>query len=120
MTNQSHQIGISSLLVAFAIAAGAFGAHGLKGIVPANDLQIWHTAVFYHLVVSVVLLCLRPLPSWFFNLVLSGIGIFSGSLYLLVLTDQRWLGAITPIGGVALISAFVIFGLSKLRASKDA
>jgi uncharacterized membrane protein YgdD (TMEM256/DUF423 family) len=97
---------ISGISGALAVACGAFGAHGLKARVEPELLDIWQTAAHYHLLHAIVLLALTASPqpptlgTW---LILVGTIIFSGSLYTLVLTDTRWLGAITPIGGVCLI-----------------
>ncbi|MEY4485059.1 MAG: hypothetical protein RL693_2511, partial [Verrucomicrobiota bacterium] len=96
-----------------AVALGAMGAHGLKTSwsatlapeVVAYRLDIWKTASHYHMVHAIVLLILSyafPLPSqgrWTFRSFVTGIVVFSGSLYALCLTDLKWLGAITPIGG---------------------
>jgi uncharacterized membrane protein YgdD (TMEM256/DUF423 family) len=90
-----------------AVALGAFGAHGLKEILARHGTApTWDTAVFYHFIHAVMLLILAwrtPLPMgpWFCFLV--GILIFSGTLYALALTNQRWLGAITPLGGVSFL-----------------
>jgi len=107
-------IGIASCLGALAVAAGAFGAHGLKARVGADLLDVWQTAAHYHLLHSVALLALAlfasisgrsiHLPASLFG---AGILIFSGSLYLLVLTDTRALGAVTPIGGLLLIAGWL-------------
>jgi uncharacterized membrane protein YgdD (TMEM256/DUF423 family) len=81
-------------------------------------LDVWKTAVFYHLVHSVVLLLLcqrqevkgqghRVKGGISFWLFFGGIVVFSGTLYLLCLTGQTWLGAVTPIGGVALIAGWL-------------
>lgn len=98
---------IVSILGAMSVIAGAFGAHILADSVSATRLDTFETAAFYHMVHSVVLLCLcltRPEGFlWAKRLLLAGILIFSGSLYLLVLTDTPWLGAITPIGGICFI-----------------
>jgi len=92
---------------ALAVALGAFGAHGLKNVVEdPHLLEVWDTAAKYHLAHSLALLAvaLHPgTPKWPGWLFLAGIGVFSGSLYLMTLTGTRWLGAITPIGGVCLI-----------------
>jgi len=93
------------------VALGAFAAHGLKPILSPGLLEIFHTGVDYQAMHSLALLLVglladrlpaRPLriAGWAFA---SGILIFSGSLYLLALTDARWLGAITPIGGSAFL-----------------
>lgn len=88
-----------------AVALGAFGAHGFKEILARNGTAaIWQTAVFYHFVHAVMLFLLADrnrMGAWFCFLV--GIMIFSGSLYVLALTNVRWLGAITPFGGVSFI-----------------
>jgi uncharacterized membrane protein YgdD (TMEM256/DUF423 family) len=93
-----------------AVLLGAFGAHGLKGIDPSL-LATWNTAAHYHLVHSLALVHVSRLgggaaSSLSYNLFASGIALFSGSLYLLVLTRYKPLGAITPIGGLLLAGAW--------------
>jgi len=90
-----------------AVALGAFGAHGLKDILARNGTTaIWEKAVFYHFIHAVMLFVLASRvpfargPWWSF---LAGIAVFSGSLYLLALTNARWLGAVTPLGGISLL-----------------
>jgi uncharacterized membrane protein YgdD (TMEM256/DUF423 family) len=107
-----------------AVALGAFGAHGLKEILARNETAaIWQTAVFYHFVHTVMLFLLAQRPSlqvgpWISFL--AGIMVFSGSLYLLAVTNLRWLGAITPLGGVSLLVGWfwlvVVAGKSVSRA----
>lgn len=96
---------ISAMLGFLAVLLGAFGAHGLEGILKENNrVDTWHTAVFYHFVhtVILVLLSLRtPFHRGAWWSILVGVLIFSGTLYALCLTNIRWLGAITPIGGVS-------------------
>lgn len=94
---------------AAAVALGAFGAHGLQKRV--NDpklLATWSTAASYHLVHSVALLVASSqrsrVPGALFA---AGIGLFSGSLYLLVLTGERRLGAVTPLGGLCFIGGWL-------------
>lgn len=98
---------IAALLGALAVALGAFGAHGLKDLLARNQAaQIWEKAVFYHFIHTVMLFILAaraPLQTGPWFSFLAGILIFSGSLYLLAITGQKWLGAITPIGGVSFI-----------------
>ena len=89
------------------MALGAFGAHGLKDLLGQNGTaSIWETAVFYHFIHAVMLFFLaerKPFPAVSWWSFLAGIIIFSGSLYLLAVTNARWLGAITPVGGVSFL-----------------
>lgn len=104
---------LAGLLGAFAVAAGAFGAHGLRDVVPPERLQTWNTAAHYHLVHAGLLLLLatrREPPRAAMFAVLAGILLFSGSLYLLVGLDQPWLGMITPLGGVSFIVGWILAG----------
>ena len=103
-------------MAALAVALGAFGAHGLKSKVSPEDMLIFETGVRYHMYHALGLILIGIL-GFHYNLELIqlpavlltvGILIFSGSLYILVLTGLRWMGAITPIGGVALISGWVL------------
>lgn len=98
------------------VAMGAFGAHGLKTVLSPNMLAVYQTGVTYQmwhaLGLIVIALLGRQAPvsallhraGW---LMLSGIILFSGSLYLLALTQLRWLGMITPIGGVCFLAAWL-------------
>lgn len=110
MTN-SCAMRIAALAGLLAVALGAFGAHSLKDLLARYDTtEIWQKAVFYHFIHAVMLFVLatrNPLPRgpWFCFLV--GILIFSGSLYVLAATNTRWLGAITPIGGVSFIAGWL-------------
>jgi len=97
-----------------AVVLGAFGAHGLRDRVSADQLAAWTTATQYHLLHSVVLLALALFAAeagrsmrLSGSLFAAGIVLFSGSIYLLVLTEQRWLGPITPLGGLCLIAGWV-------------
>ena len=111
---------VAALLGASGVIAGAFAAHGLRGQVTADQLNAWETAAEYQLMHAVVLLavsCWQPgfasnrLRPWLIracSLMTVGIVIFSGSLYLLVLTGVGMLGAITPIGGTALVVAWLM------------
>lgn len=97
------------------VGLGAFGAHALKGILSPEMQAIYQTAVDYHfihalgLVLIGVLMQQNDVPAlrWSAYLMLGGVVIFSGSLYLLTITGQRWLGAITPFGGTALLFAWL-------------
>ena len=103
--NPSLATRIAALFGFFAVALGAFGAHGLAARLAQNGTAaIWSTAALYHLTHAVVLLVLaqgirgRSAAGPFLCFAI-GIVIFSGSLYLLAMTNQRWLGAVTPLGG---------------------
>ena len=94
-----------------AVLLGAFGAHGLKDLLAQNDTAaIWEKAVFYHFIHAVmwfVLALVKKFPAVAWWSFLAGIVIFSGSLYLLAVTNARWLGAVTPVGGIAFIIGWV-------------
>ena len=94
---------IGAVVAAVGVAAGAFGAHAL-GEHPR--LETWKTAAHYEMLHGIAM-CLPGLPKITRILLLVGTLIFAGSLYLLVLLDQPWLGAITPFGGVALIAGWL-------------
>ncbi len=106
-------IAIGAVSAGLAVVCGAFGAHGLKTRVSPEDLTIWQTGVLYHLVHAPALVLYglfarsgRQLAGWCFLL---GTVIFSGTLYGMTLGGPRWLGAITPIGGVLLIAGWIAF-----------
>jgi uncharacterized membrane protein YgdD (TMEM256/DUF423 family) len=103
----SNHFRIAAVLCFLAVGLGAFGAHALKGTLQANGTtDVWNKAVLYHFVHALALLVLAALPaatraaSAFF---VGGIVLFSGSLYLLALTNVNWLGAITPLGGLCFL-----------------
>ena len=107
-----------ALLMAMAVVLGAFGAHGLRDRLDAYSMSVYEKAVFYHFIHALGLLIVSILPrtgtfsdsatNWVCGLLLAGIVIFSGSLYLLAVTGHRMLGAITPIGGVSFIAAWLM------------
>lgn len=103
-----------SLLAALAVALGAFAAHGLKGRLDPQMLANFETAVRYHMYASLAMMILGK-DSRAGVLLLTGTIIFSGSLYILSLTGIRWLGAITPIGGLFLIAGFVMAAVEASR-----
>jgi uncharacterized membrane protein YgdD (TMEM256/DUF423 family) len=113
--------GVAALL---AVALGAFGAHALKSRVPAEMLAVWHTGIEYHVLHALGLLAVglvaaqlpeSALLKWSGWLMLAGILLFSGSLYALALSGERWLGAVTPVGGLAFIAAWAVFTAAVLR-----
>jgi uncharacterized membrane protein YgdD (TMEM256/DUF423 family) len=108
-----------------AVSLGAFAAHGLKSMLGADLLATFQTGVQYHMYHSLALLAVGILVLQFPAqtglriagfLFLAGIIIFSGSLYVLALSGIRWLGAITPIGGVAFLAGWALLAWSMLRA----
>jgi uncharacterized membrane protein YgdD (TMEM256/DUF423 family) len=106
---------ISAVVGFLGVALGAFGAHALKShLASLNMGDVWEKAVFYHLIHAVVLLMIAGRPAfarlpWSFFLV--GIILFSGSLYVLAYTGIRWLGAITPLGGLCLLAGWAILAI---------
>lgn len=113
------------------VAAGAFGAHGLRSRISPDLLTVFETGAryqMYHaLVLCVVglLLARAAAPTvWLLNLsgglLLGGTVLFSGSLYLLALTGQRWLGAVTPLGGLCFLAAWGTLAIAALRGTLTA
>ncbi len=123
MSNPKIIIIIAAILLAFAVAAGAFGAHALKNILTAERLETWQTAVQYHAWHALGLLLIALLGAqfeiaitWPATLILAGILIFSGSLYALCLSGIGWLGAITPIGGLSFIFGWIWLAVTFFRS----
>src|SRR5436305_1258133 len=110
---------VAALMGFLAVALGAFGAHGLKDVLARHDTAaIWEKAVFYHLIHAVMLFVLasrRPLARGPWISFLAGILLFSGSLYVLALTNARWLGMITPFGGVGFLVGWLCLALCAAR-----
>ena len=107
---------IGAVFGALGVILGAFGAHGLEGVVADEHLlEVWRTAARYHLIHAVALLGVAAHPrspkiaGWFF---VTGIIVFSGSLYLMTLSSFRWLGMITPLGGLALIVGWIALAIA--------
>ena len=109
---------ISALVGFLGVALGAFGAHLLKEHLAALHLaDVWEKAVFYHLIHAVALLLLAVNPAFprlAWSLMLAGVLIFSGSLYVLAFTGARWLGAITPLGGLCLLGGWLLLTMRGL------
>lgn len=114
---------LGAALAALAVAAGAFGAHGLRGRLTPDLVEVFETAARYHMYHALGLLAVAwaaarwpsgtvTLAGW---LMVTGIVVFSGSLYVLSLTGMRWLGAITPLGGLALMAGWVALAVAVWR-----
>lgn len=111
--------------MALGVALGAFGAHALKERLDAYSLDVYQKAVFYHFVHALGILIVSALfragaltessCTMVCSLLLAGICLFSGSLYLLAVTGTRGLGAITPFGGLAFIAAWLLLAYRLLR-----
>jgi uncharacterized membrane protein YgdD (TMEM256/DUF423 family) len=116
--------GAGALLSSLSVGIGAFGAHALKGKLTPEDAVIFETATKYLTHHSLGLICLSLLMSRIDSLSLKiaapmlalGVLVFSGSLYTLIWSGQRWYGAITPIGGVLMIAAWLLAGWAALSA----
>ncbi|WP_346858629.1 DUF423 domain-containing protein [uncultured Draconibacterium sp.] len=106
----------ASAMLVLAVALGAFGAHGLKAHLSAELMQTYKTAVEYHFYHALGLLLLGVLsltmPSnlinWAALFLFVGIVLFSGSLYVLAISGIKWLGAITPLGGLSFIAGWIL------------
>ena len=106
---------LAALSGALAVAAGAFGAHGASGQA-AEWLRTGGQYQLIHAVAALVAVRMEARgPAWLF---VGGAGVFAGTLYLMALGAPRWLGAVTPMGGVTLILAWLWLGLNAARASR--
>jgi uncharacterized membrane protein YgdD (TMEM256/DUF423 family) len=114
---------LAAVLALVGVALGAFGAHGLRGMLSAQDLATFETGVRYQMYHALALLGVAwattrwpggstVAAGWLF---VAGILIFSGSLYVLVLTGQRWLGAVTPLGGLSFLLGWGLLAWSAFR-----
>jgi uncharacterized membrane protein YgdD (TMEM256/DUF423 family) len=113
-----------ALLAAAAVAAGAFGAHALSARLTPERLATWETAARYHFYHALALIAVGIIgrqwaapgagaAGWLF---LVGIAIFGGTVYALALGAPRWLGAITPLGGLAMIAGWVVLAVAVARS----
>jgi uncharacterized membrane protein YgdD (TMEM256/DUF423 family) len=111
---------VGALSAMLATAAGAFGAHSLRGRLSPEYLAVFETATRYQMYHALALLAVAwavnrwpgPLPIWAGWLFMVGTVLFSGSLFALALTGARWWGAVTPLGGVAFLAGWVSLALS--------
>lgn len=117
-------LALGTINAALAVTLGAFGAHALRSRVTPEMLAVYHTGSQYHFYHALGLLAVGMiamhspevpflrLAGWLMTL---GIVLFSGSLYLLAISGTRWLGAVTPLGGVAFIAAWLLLAVGTLR-----
>jgi uncharacterized membrane protein YgdD (TMEM256/DUF423 family) len=113
-------------LAFLAVAGGAFGAHSLKAILTPDMLAVFETGVRYQMYHALALLAVGwaahqypqasfHMAGWLFT---AGILFFSGSLYVLALSGVRWLGALTPVGGVLFLAGWAVFGWQAWRCPR--
>ncbi len=115
---------VGAILAGLAVGAGAFGAHALREAVTPRMLEVWQTAVHYQMFHAVGLFVvalaggrLAPRAARTAGVAfVVGTILFSGSLYVLVLTNVKWLGAITPLGGLAFLVGWAALAVAALRA----
>ncbi|MGM8897058.1 MULTISPECIES: DUF423 domain-containing protein [unclassified Psychrobacter] len=117
-------ISVAAINLAIAIGLGAFGAHAIKSMVNAQQLDWWHTATLYLFIHALGLLVIGLLirlgyatyvSAWLLQI---GIIIFAGSLFAMTLGAPRWFGAITPVGGVLLIAGWLWLAITVFKMSK--
>jgi uncharacterized membrane protein YgdD (TMEM256/DUF423 family) len=118
---------VGAILLALAVIIGAFGAHALQGRLDAYSKGVYETGVLYHFFHALGLLVVSFLPrigalspsraGWVCALLLTGVVLFSGSLYALAISGVRLLGAVTPFGGLAFIAAWILLAYWLLTAN---
>jgi uncharacterized membrane protein YgdD (TMEM256/DUF423 family) len=116
---------VAAILMGLAVGIGAFGAHGLKGRLDEYSMGVYEKAVLYHFFHALGLMIVSILPrlgaisqsagAWVCGLLLAGIVLFSGSLYVLAVSGVKALGAITPFGGLAFLGAWFYLAYALLR-----
>jgi len=114
-----------ALFALLAVMAGAFGAHGLRNLVSERGLEVFQTAVTYQMyhalalllvaALSAVALLPQSLLAFASGFFVAGILLFSGSLYVLALTDVHWLGPVTPVGGACFMVGWILLVIAGLR-----
>ena len=123
--NARSIITAGAVLLVFAVVFGAFGAHIVQDRLTPDRFEVYKTGVEYHFYHALGLLLLgvimMKMPGnrwlvWSGYSLMAGILIFSGSLYVLTLTDTGWLGAVTPLGGVAFILGWIFLAVGVLKA----
>lgn len=116
---------LGALNAFLSVGLGAFGAHGLKAKLTPDLLAVYKTGVEYHFYHALGLLAVGLVAAQFPQsalvrgsgwAMLAGIVVFSGSLYMLSITGIRWLGAITPLGGVAFLAAWALLAVGVAKS----
>jgi uncharacterized membrane protein YgdD (TMEM256/DUF423 family) len=126
MNSERLFLALGAISAFVGVAAGAFGAHGLKSRLSAEMLVIFETAVRYQMYHAFALLFVAWASSRFSGSLITRAGwlfvigtiLFSGSLYLLSLTETRWLGAITPLGGLAFLGGWLCLAWAALKSNQ--
>jgi uncharacterized membrane protein YgdD (TMEM256/DUF423 family) len=120
MNGSAPILAAGAILAALGVALGAFGAHALRDSLDPLRLGWWNTAVQWHMwhAVALVALAAVPLDGRSLPALLIGAGtiVFAGSLYVMALSGLRWLGAVTPVGGLLLIAGWLLLAWRALRA----
>lgn len=119
LARERKWIGGGAALAMVGVALGAFGAHGLRGRVPVERLDVYQTGVYYHVIHALAILLVValagriganwPRVAWLFAV---GIVVFGGTLYALAITDISWLGAITPLGGICFMGGWTLLSFT--------
>ncbi len=124
MHNARFSLIAGALFMGSGVVLGAWGAHGLESFLGHSNTSSWETGVLYQLVHGLALLLVGILLGqqysqqlrWVSGLIAAGVLLFSGSLYLLTLGGPGWLGPITPLGGVCLISGWLLMVFLLVRS----
>ncbi len=119
--NDRLLLGFGAVLATLGITFGAFGAHALKAALSSQALGWWQTGVQYQMWNAVGLVALSALPLRLRAaglLIAGGSVVFAGSLYLMALADMRWLGAVTPLGGLLMIAGWLLVTWHGVRSSR--
>lgn len=128
MGHLMNYITLGAVLAALAVVLGAFGAHGLQARIEPRMLEVYQTGVQYHMYHALGLILLgiltarnpdNTLLAWAAGALVAGIVLFSGSLYVLSISSVRWLGAITPLGGVAFIAGWCLLAIAAWKQGFD-
>lgn len=116
-----------AVIMALSVGIGAFGAHMLEDVISSDALTVYETGVQYHMIHGLAVILAGICGGWLGEsrklrlaglLFIAGVIIFSGSLYVLALSGVKWLGAITPIGGVSFIAGWLLLAAGALEGAR--